>query len=212
MIQIDDSGSGSLVGGTCIGAMRVETGEYAYDFIPLNFYRESNFQSKKYLNKSSRIVAALLKRLKYQPDEMISICQGYMFELARKEFIEKNIPYENACIGEPLQSKIEETFQHYALTLGLPPQYVQYTRYPLHFHRILRWVYADFDKRAPLCKTGWKSFKKYGRLTVTVQRDILYKSNYTCLKCGLPIFRGTRVQRLEYVSNCPNILYLHEKC
>ena len=37
MIQIDDSGSGSLIGGTCIGAIRVETGDYAYDFIPTQY-------------------------------------------------------------------------------------------------------------------------------------------------------------------------------
>ena len=38
MIQIDDAGSGSLIGGTCIGLYWVERNMYKYDFIPLDCY------------------------------------------------------------------------------------------------------------------------------------------------------------------------------
>jgi hypothetical protein len=212
MIQIDDSGSGSLIGGTCIGAMRIESGEYEYDFVPIEFYRDKVFQSKKYLKKCSEIVFSLLERLSYTNGEPLEICQGYMFEAAKKDLEQKGIAFISTKIGDPLQSKIEETFQDYAMSLGLPLQYVKYTRFPLHFHRILRWVYADFKKRAPLCKTGWKSWKKYSKVNIEIKRDILYKSNYICLKCGMEIAKGSRVKRLEYISNCPNIIYLHESC
>ena len=50
MIQIDDAGSGSLIGGTCIGAMRKETKEYYYDFIPIELYRTPSFHRKDYLD------------------------------------------------------------------------------------------------------------------------------------------------------------------
>lgn len=212
MVQIDDSGSGSLVGGTCIGAIRTETGEYVYDFIPLEYYRSDTFQSKKYLMKSSQIVMALLRQLQLQAGEEVEICQGYMFDHARERLKKKKIHYHSGKIGEPLQSRIEETFQHYALSLGVPPQYVKYTKYPLHFHRILRWVYADYENRACLCKTGWKSWKKYGSLDIDVKEDILYSSNYVCLKCGKGIKKGSKVKRLEYFSNCPNTIYLHIRC
>lgn len=46
MIQIDDAGSGSLVGGTCIGAVRKETGEFHFDFIPIEYYKKPYFQAK----------------------------------------------------------------------------------------------------------------------------------------------------------------------
>ena len=61
IIQIDDSGSGSLLGGTCIGAIRIETSEYVYDFIPLEYYSPENFKAKKYLEKACQIVFSLLK-------------------------------------------------------------------------------------------------------------------------------------------------------
>lgn len=212
MIQIDDSGSGSLIGGTCIGAIRVETGDYVYGFIPMEYYRSNLFRSKKYLIKSGQIVLSLLKKLDWKADEMVEICQGYMFDQARKMLDDKKIAYHSTKIAEPLQSQVEETFQEYALSLGLMPQYVKYTRYPLHFHRILRWVYADYEDRADLCKTGWKSWKKYGNLDVRIQEDVLYKSNYICLKCGRGIEKASKVKRLEYYSNCPNTIYLHNRC
>ena len=212
MIQIDDSGSGSLIGGTCIGAIRVETGNYLYDFIPTKYYQGNLFSTKRYLNKSAEIVLSLLKRLDWKPNEEIQICQGYMFDQARKYLDARQINYTSSKITEPLQSQVEKTFQEYALNLGLLPQYVKYTKYPLHFHRILRWVYADYEKRAVLCKTGWKSWKKYGNLDVKLQEDILYKSNYICLKCGKSIKKAAKVKRLEYYSNCHNIIYLHHGC
>src|SRR5690554_2131652 len=111
MIQIDDSGSGSLVGGTCIGAIRVETGEFYYDFIPVNYYREKSFREKKYLKKCSLIVMDLLKKLSYDGKEEIDICQGYMFDNARKYMSIKNLNYNSTKIGNPLQDIIEKTFQ-----------------------------------------------------------------------------------------------------
>jgi hypothetical protein len=48
MIQIDDAGSGSLVGGTCIGLYWTKYKKYKYDFIPLDCYTPENFKEKKY--------------------------------------------------------------------------------------------------------------------------------------------------------------------
>ncbi|MGI6706849.1 MAG: hypothetical protein ACOX6S_11625 [Clostridia bacterium] len=212
MIQIDDAGSGSLIGGTCIGAMRVETLEYRYEIIPISYYRGEAFQQKKYLNKCTEIVKSLLEQLNVSHDEKIMICQGYMFEKARKWLHNEGFFYEKAKIGQPLQDVIEETFFTYALQLGIPVQYVKYTKYPLHFHRLLRWVYADYQKRVSLCKTGWKSWKKYGYLKVSYSMDVLYKSSYTCLKCNQKIDKGSPVKVLQYSSNCPNTIYLHQDC
>ncbi len=212
MIQIDDAGSGSLVGGTCIAALRLETNEYYYDFIPVSYYQNGNFYEKLYLHKSKDIVFELLKKLKFTKNEKIIICQGYMFDVARKFLSSSHINWTNSKIVDPLQSRIEDTFSQYGLSLGVPVQYVKYIKYPLHFHRILRWVYADYSNRYKLCKTDWKSFKKYGNLDVSVSQDILYKRNYTCLKCGRKINPGTKVKVLKYVSNCPNIIYLHLNC
>lgn len=212
MIQIDDAGSGSLVGGTCIGAVRKETGEFHFDFIPIEYYKKPYFQAKLYLQKTTEIVFDLLKMLDVTPEEPIEICQGYMFDHTRLALTDSYSAIISKNIGNPLQDIIESTFEDYALSLGVPIQYVKYTKYPLHFHRILRWVYADYLNRAPLCKTGWKSWKRYGHLKPDVHYDVSTKDNYICLKCGKIILKNSRVKILEYYSNRKNTIYLHTEC
>jgi len=57
-----------------------------------------------------------------------------------------------------------------------------------------------------------EKLEKYGHLNVEIARDILYKKNYMCLKCGRRIKPGSQVRVLRYTSNCPNIIYLHYRC
>lgn len=212
MIQIDDAGSGSLVGGTCIGVMRVETNEYYYDIIPLKYYSEENFKKKLYLEKASNIAKKFLQKLDVKKDEKILVCRGYMFDILRKWLDTEGYNWENTKILNPLQYKIEKSFEEYALSLGLPQRFLRYTKYPFHFHRLLRWVYADYDSRYKLCKTGWNSWKKYGNLNIFMSYSILNeRKNYFCLKCGKNIYKGP-VKVLKYFSNCSNTIYLHIDC
>lgn len=212
MIQIDDSGSGSLIGGTCIGVLRTETGEYLYDIIPLELYQNEFFDKKKYLDKVVEISQRFLKKLEVASDEKIEVCRGYMFDRLRPWLKENNYNYISTTIGEPLQTKVEDTFEKYAIQLGLPKDFLAYTKYPFHFHRLLRWVYADYDHRVNLCKTGWKSWKKYGNLHLELSTSHVKKSNYKCLKCFKPIEDFSEVKVMKYISNRPNIIYLHKDC
>lgn len=212
MIQIDDSGSGSLIGGTCIGAMRKETGEYHYEIIPIELYRPNIFDEKVYLDQAVEISKSLLEKLNVSKEEKIEICRGYMFDKVRLWLKDHQYHFISTSIGEPLQTAVESTFESYAVSLGLPEQFLSYTKYPFHFHRLLRWVYADYENRYIVCKTGWKSWKKYGALPVSTSYRVLKKSNYRCLKCGQPIEKDSTAKVLKYISNRPNIIYLHDQC
>ncbi|MEW9123102.1 MAG: hypothetical protein AB2421_10360 [Thermotaleaceae bacterium] len=212
MIQIDDAGSGSLVGGTCIGAMRKETGEYYYDIIPIELYQPKNFEKKIYLESVVSIAQSLFKKLDINKTEKIEVCRGYMFDRLRPWLRENQYDFMNTSIGEPLQTVVERTFSQYVIQLGLPPSYIHYTKYPFHFHRLLRWVYADYDNRKILCKRGWRSWEKYGALKVEKKAGSLNHSRYNCLRCGEPIMGNSPVEILKYISNKPNTIYLHCNC
>jgi len=168
LILIDDAGSGSLIGGTVIGAMRKETGEYYYDIIPLKYYSKEMFDTKEYLNQASKIAINLLNKLSHEKTEEIYVCRGYMFDKLRHWLKKNNYNYCSVKIEEPLQRKIETTFEKYTINLGFPERFISYTKYPFHFHRILRWVYADYENRVQLCKTGWKSWQKYGNTSINI--------------------------------------------
>jgi len=212
VILIDDAGSGSLIGGTCIGIYRVETSEYKYDVIPIEYYNEKNFNSKNYLKYVVFIVSEIFKEFKVSLEEEIYVCRGYIFDELRKWFKKNGYNWYNAKIGEPLQSIIESSFEMYSIELGLPKNFIKYTRYPFHFHQLLKWVYADYKKRSTLCKTGWKSWKKFGMLPYDVSTLQLEKSNYYCLLCGKKIDDFTLVKTITYFSKYQQRIYLHSKC
>jgi len=212
MIQIDDAGSGSLIGGTCIGIMRKETKEYYYDIIPIELYRDSAFSEKKYIEYVVTIVSNLFKKLNVTQSEEIQVCRGYMFDSLRKWLRENEYNYTNCKIDEPLQTIIEKTFEEYCLNLGLHRDYIRFNKYPFHFHTILKWVYADYDNRKKYCKTGWKSWKKYGNLETTVGSGLAMKDNILCLKCGNSIKKNARIKTITYTSNRKTTIILHENC
>lgn len=212
MIQIDDAGSGSLLGGTIIGILRVETGEYHYDVIPLKYYQGKSFAKKKYIDYVITIVEESIRKLNVSKDEPIEVCRGYMFDSLNNWLRENQFSYTNTIIKDPLQSIIEKSFDDYAVQLGLPESFITYTKYPFHFHRILKWVYADYENRSKLCKTGWKSWGKYGKLQVNQGQEYIKNKDWTCLKCNQSIPRNSNAAVISYVSNRPNKIYLHPHC
>lgn len=213
MIQIDDAGSGSLIGGTCIGMYDTTSKEYYHEIIPLELYNLENIKEKEYLEYVIKIVQNGLERFNFDTSIPIEICRGYMFEKLRFWLTMNNYNWSNSIITGVLQEKVEKTFEEYSVSLGFPYLYIKYTKFPFHFHRILKWVYADYNNRSALCKTGWKSWQKYGLLSPIVSSQILdNKKNFHCLKCGKKLYNNMKVIVLKYNSNRENTIYLHQKC
>lgn len=213
MIEIDDAGSGSLIGGTCIGFFNTDSGHYTYEIIPLEFYKSEQFKTKKYLEYVVKIAKKVFTQYDVNTSTPIKVCRGYMFDDLRRWLTNNDYTWENTQITGILQGRIEKTFEEYAVSLGFPYHYIKYTKYPFHFHKILRWVYADFENRSKLCKTGWKSWQKYGSLPVTTSIGYMDEEiQYHCLKCGKVINPYKKVKILKYTSNAPNTIYLHARC
>lgn len=212
MIQIDDAGSGSLIGGTIIGAMRVETNDFYYEVIPVDYFKTPEFDQKKYCDYCVEIIKRIIIELKVTKYEEIEICQGYIFDKARIYLKKNNFNFISTKISDPLQSIIEETFMDYVIGLGVPLNYLEYTKYPFHFHRLLKWVLADYKKRESLCKTGWKSWKKYSNISTSLYKDYLYGGCYSCLKCGNIIETPSKIKVVKFTTNREYFIYLHEKC
>ncbi|NLK21744.1 MAG: hypothetical protein GX308_06600 [Epulopiscium sp.] len=213
MIEIDDAGSGSFIGGTIIGVYRIETKEYTDEIIPLNYYSKTNMKKKAYLNYVVKIIQRSFKKLDVKENESIKICRGYMFDGLRKWLDKENYIWSNTVIDGPLQERVEKRFEEYVISLGFPEAFIKYTKYPFHFHRILKWVYADYDKRTKLCKIGWRSWDKYGNLPIEVSYDYLpLTREYHCLKCGKKMNPSEKSKILRFKSNRVNEVYLHKNC
>lgn len=212
MIQIDDAGSGSFVGGTCIGLYRPETNEYYFDIIPVKLYNSENFKKKLYLDEVVNIVSTAFHQLNVSRNETIEICRGYMFEKLKIWLDENNYTWYRTQITGDLQYIVEKNFELYAIELGLHEHYIKYTRYPFHFHKLLRWVYADFENRIGLCKVGWKCWEKIKGKQPEIVYETVDMPNLFCLKCGRDIKLKSIAKVLRYVSNKENYVYLHTNC
>ncbi|TDT61889.1 hypothetical protein [Fonticella tunisiensis] len=212
MIQIDDAGSGSLIGGTLIGMMRVETRDFYYDVIPVKYFTTPYFEQKKFEDYCIKIIYEGLSNLKVDESEPIEICQGYMFNAARSLLKEGGYNIISTKISEPLQSVIEETFMDYIIGIGVPLDYLQFTKYPFHFHRMLKWVLADLKNREKLCKTAWRSWKKYGSVATHHYYDYLMGGTYRCMKCGNYIEVPGKIKVIKFTTNRDYYIYLHPHC
>ncbi|MDD4492987.1 MAG: hypothetical protein PHV32_01330 [Eubacteriales bacterium] len=212
MIQIDDAGSGSFVGGTCIGIYRPETNDYYFDFINVDLYNEKNIDKKLYLGKVVEIAEKGFKSMNVEKGETIEFCRGYMFDKLKTWLSSRNYVSYTSHITGKVQEVVEKSFSLYAVKLGLPQKYIEFTHYPFHFHKLLRWVFADFENRISFCKVGWKSWKKYKDIKPEEFNVKTSIPNLVCLKCGKLINPGSTVRVLRYVSNKENLVYLHEKC
>lgn len=212
MIQIDDAGSGSFVGGTCIGVYRPETNEYFFEIIPVELYNKDNFKNKYYLDEVVNIVSEAFKAMNVSKTETIEICRGYMFEKLRKWLDDQGFCWYRTQISGRIQDVVEKNYMLYTVKLGVPKAYIQYTKYPFHFHKLLRWVFADFDNRINICKTGWKSWNKYENIKPELSHDIMKQTNIYCLKCGKRIKKGNTIKVLSFTSIRDQFIYLHENC
>lgn len=212
MIQIDDAGSGSLVGGTLIGIIRTQSYDYFNDIIPLKYFTSPFFDKKEYTEYCVEIIKNAINVLDIGKNETIQICQGYIFDKAYDYLINSGYDCEKVRISLPLQDIIEKSFMDYVINIGIPTNYMNYTKYPFHFHRLLKWVFADYNQRSKLCKTGWESWKKYCNVEITSHNDFLYSGSYSCLKCGKIIKVPGKIKVLNFTSNRTYSVYLHEKC
>lgn len=212
MIQIDDAGSGSFVGGTCIGVYRPETNEYYFDIIPVELYNKENFKKKLYLDEVVNIVKTAFQLLDVAKSESIEICRGYMFEKLKDWLNENEFCWYSTHITGRIQEVVEKNFELYTIKLGLPETYIKYTKFPFHFHKLLRWVFADFSNRIGICKVGWKSWERTENTKPEVHQGIMELPNIYCLKCGRHIKKGSKIKILCYVSNKKNYIFIHDRC
>jgi len=169
MIQIDDSGWGSLVGGVLIGACRVETEEFGWEEIGVEFFQEPLFSQQAYLQEGARIATGLLDQLQVPRDEPIRVCTGHVLGGIREWLQREGFDWQTAKVGEPFQTLIEQALLEQLQKRGLKIDFEILTqKQGLAFYQAVAWLHGGYPKRPgslalpereKLCKTGWSTFR-----------------------------------------------------
>ena len=167
MIQIDDSGWGSLLGGVIIGGYNTETKKYFHSLIPIHFFQKGEFERQLY--QGYALWTTLENISKIGRADRIEICRGYVLnevfrfynESVLKIFRETKYEIARCEIGDPLQSYLEDKFSQHLIKCGVPKK--SEGAHCLSFDDQLKWV-KENPKRVKYVKTGWKSWKtKYSK-------------------------------------------------
>jgi len=171
-IEIDDAGTGDLVGDAFIGFLRKKTGEIVFKTLPVELFKEDNWKNKQPFKVVVELVRDGLKDLNFQKDtEIIHLCRGNIFDQVRNYFLEEGIYYEDAIVEGKLQDAIEgKLVDHLRNDLGVRSKYLTKKSGAKRFFVLFNWVSYHFYKREKYVKSG---FKKWN----TVWRDRAIEKN-----------------------------------
>ena len=162
-IEIDDSGTGDLVGDAFIGFRVVETGEIIFKSVPVGLYNEENLENNAPKKRILKIVKDGLEILDYQPTDRIFICTGDCFDLVRYYFDEEGIDYIPSKIEGKLQDAVEGRLVSHLRKLGVKSRNLSIISGAKRYFILWHWLCQDFYNREKFVKTGYKSWKNKRR-------------------------------------------------
>ncbi|MFW9947287.1 MAG: hypothetical protein ACFFDX_10720 [Candidatus Odinarchaeota archaeon] len=164
-IEIDDAGTGDLVGDAFIGLLRKETGEFIFKTLPVELFQNPNWKNKIPYKKTLALVKDGLKELNFIKDkEKILICRGNIFDEVRNYFDEEGILYEQAIIEGELQDAVEgKLLNHLRNDLGIKSKKLTKISGARRYFVLFNWVSYDFNNREKFVKTGFKKWNTIWR-------------------------------------------------
>lgn len=172
MIQIDDAGWGSLLGGVFISGYRVGTGEYATAEIPVTSFQDDNFRNRAYEKEVEYATICILGILGLQDNEEIEICRGEILKPAREYIVSHGYKMSETKIEGALQAKVESELLRKIKEYGLKGITMETTtqKQGLFFYLSLQWLKGGnlngkvLKEREKYAKTGWPTYKFWADL------------------------------------------------
>jgi hypothetical protein len=178
-IEIDDSGTGDLVGDAFIGLHVVETGKIIFRGIPVGLYNDDNHKNRKSIEYILEMVKDGLKSLKFNKEkDIIQICRGNCFDLVREWFDEVGIKHEPAIVEGKLQDAVEGRFVNHLRKLGIKSPKLTTETGIQRFFVSFNWVANNFPAREKYVKQGFPAWKKRWRETA-ISRFKKRKNRYS---------------------------------
>ncbi|MFX1304994.1 MAG: hypothetical protein ACFFBV_10805 [Promethearchaeota archaeon] len=165
MIEIDDAGTGDLVGDAFIGFLRKETGELVFRTIPVDLFKGENWENKRPLKETVELVKEGLAELKFQKEtDVIHLCRGNIFDKVRDYFFDEGINYEDTVVEGRLQDAVEgKLIQHLQNDLGVRSKSLTKKSGAKRFFILFNWVCYDFFNREKHVKSGFKKWNTVWR-------------------------------------------------
>lgn len=164
-IEIDDAGTGDLVGDVFIGLLRKETGELIFKTLPVSLFQGENWKNKKPLKETVKLIREGLYELNFNNHtEKVELCRGNIFDNVRHYFIEEGINYEDAIVEGKLQDAVEgKLVDHLRNDIGVRSKNLTRKSGAKRFFVLFNWVCYDIYKREKFVKSGFRKWNTVWR-------------------------------------------------
>ena len=163
-IEIDDSGTGDLVGDAFIGLLRRETDEIVFKALSVDLFKGDNWKNKMPYIMAVELVKEGLKELNFNKEtDKIELCRGNIFDRVRDYFDEEEIKYEPAIIDGKLQDAVEGKLVKHLRELGVRSKSLTIKAGAKRYWVLFNWLSYDFYKREKYVKSGFKKWKTVWR-------------------------------------------------
>jgi len=162
-IEIDDAGTGDLVGDAFIGFRDMESGKTIFQSVPVGLYNEDNKDDDRPKKHILKVIIKTLKNLKHGNGDRILLCRGDCFDLVREYFKENEIYYEPAIIEGELQDAVEGRYIEHLRKLGITSRNLTIESGAQRYFILFNWVCQDFPNRERFVKKGFPSWNKKWR-------------------------------------------------
>ena len=191
-LEIDDAGTGDLVGDAFIGLRDASTGKIIFQSVPVGLYNEENKGDDGPNKHILKVIIKALKMLNHSKGDRILLCRGNCFGLVRAYFDENEIYYEPAIVEGVLQEAVEGRLIQHLRKLGVRSKNLTMDSGITRYFILFNWVCQDFPNRERYVKTGFPAWKKKWR-NIALER-------YQNSKKG-------KIQRRELIEQRANEIY-----
>ena len=177
-IEIDDAGTGDLVGDAFIGFRDTQSEKMIFRSIPVGLYNEENRDDRddKLKKHMVNIIMDALRALNHVKGDRILLCRGNCFDPVREHFNENDIYYEPAIVEGTLQDAVEGKLIQHLRKLGVSSRNLTKEAGIQRYFILFDWVCRDFPNREKFVKTGFPSWKKRWR-NIAINRYKKYQRN-----------------------------------
>jgi len=215
IIEIDDAGTGSPLGGIVIGILKGRL--FDYEIIPVEYFQ--NEENNEYYNeikeKTLESVLKLLRRVNFDPEEdIIHICRGNIFSHVHKYLWENKLKWTFTKIVSRLQDLVEFIYDLHLVELGVPRMLVKrLTTYGRYVTELFKWVALSPKDRQKIVKTRFPIWRKEWKYSEVSFKETISKRFTYCIECGETIPAGEKV--ITAIIKTPKRefkAYLHPQC
>lgn len=151
LIEIDDSGWGSLIGGVSITVCRVETGDHIDSTVDVMHFQNKRYIQKSHQKEATNLISSMLIELKLKPNEEILLCTCPLFNEAYYKLLDYGFNARRGKVSYKTDRYAKEAFRNYLTKNGVEKWMMRHIDYSL---------IQNFPKLQKIAKTGWPNYEK----------------------------------------------------